>query len=113
MGVFKPKSLVNLSVLVLVPVLISGCVIGDPGSYAWHGSASTKEKVTYFRNICLEYGHLRNTEELKKCTAEEMRLSKKMADDRVNSRTYPAPWEKTQVRCTSREIGYSVVTECE
>ena len=70
--------LMRISIIVISIVILLGCTPRE-GSIAWHNKMPHSKKLAYFQKICIGYGYKRGTEEMRDCTAAEMRTSKASA----------------------------------
>ncbi len=108
------------SLLLILPVVITlqGCVstgvngenvIGNPGSPAWFGTASSQTINAHYRSTCLEYGFVIGTTAMAQCMQSESKTTKQGADDRLQNfieSTKPTPTYRTN--CTT----WGVNTNC-
>ena len=77
----------KLALLLLIPVLSSGCgggTVGRSESPLWHMTATADEKRNYFINQCLDFGFQRNTPELAQCVQNQTNQSRRDAGDRMD-----------------------------
>ena len=58
---------------------------GMEESPAWHKRVSTKEKMLYFKPKCQDYGYEDNSDAMRQCIVNEIRISEQAARDIMNT----------------------------
>ena len=72
-------------IMVTILFILSSCDksgnLGSEESLYWHSRTSIADKIKYFKPKCLAYGFKENTDAMRQCVVDEMRISKKDAND--------------------------------
>jgi len=73
---------------VLGVLLLTSCSedgsLGQKESPAWHSTASSQTKITYFKEQCLAFGFKDGTTAMSQCIQNQMNRSKSRASQRMN-----------------------------
>ena len=77
----------SLSIILFIPFIVVGCstgvsgenVFGREGSLFWFKTASTATQVSYFQDICRNYGFKEQTVEMAQCIQNESNSAKARA----------------------------------
>ena len=110
----------KIIILIFTAFVLASCNSGKGyGSYespVWHKTASSAEKMKYFKQQCVSFGFKENTSEMAKCIQDQTNASvagaRKIMSDTSRNLNRNIRASNRSIDCTTNYMGSSAYTSC-